>query len=139
MPFAMNKSPAIVLTRLDVQRLEKVMADIPAPLEMLEALEDELLRARVISHRQIPKDVVTMNSTVRFIDEASDREFVLTLVYPEQAGRPGTISVLAPVGMALLGLKIGQSINWQGPAGRPLRLKIIDVLYQPEANGDFHL
>ena len=117
----MNKSPAIVLTRLDVQRLEKVMADIPAPLEMLEALEDELLRARVISHKQIPKDVVTMNSTVRFIDEASDREFVLTLVYPDQAGRPGTISVLAPVGMALLGLKI------------------IDVLYQPEANGDFHL
>jgi len=135
----MNKSPAIVLTRLDVQRLEKVMADIPAPLEMLEALEDELLRARVISHKQIPKDVVTMNSTVRFIDEASDREFVLTLVYPDQAGRPGTISVLAPVGMALLGLKIGQSINWQGPAGRPLHLKIIDVLYQPEANGDFHL
>ena len=45
----MNKSPAIVLTRLDVQRLEKVMADIPAPLEMLEALEDELLRARVRS------------------------------------------------------------------------------------------
>ena len=98
----MNKSPAIVMTRLDVQRLEKVMAEIPAPLEMLEALE-------------------------------------LTLVYPDQAGRPGTISVLAPVGMALIGLKVGQSINWQGPAGRPLRLKIIDVVYQPEANGDFHL
>ena len=80
-----------------------------------------------------------MNSTVRFIDEASEREFVLTLVYPEQAGRPGTISILAPVGIALLGLKVGQSINWQGPQGRPLKLKIMDIVYQPEASGDFHL
>ena len=135
----MNKSPAIVMTRLDVQRLEKVLDNMQAPLDLLEALEDEVLRARVVSHKRIASDVVTMNSTVRFIDEASEREFVLTLVYPEQAGRPGTISILAPVGIALLGLKVGQSINWQGPQGRPLKLKILDIVYQPEASGDFHL
>ncbi|MAB23659.1 nucleoside diphosphate kinase regulator [Pseudomonas neustonica] len=135
----MNKSPAIVMTRLDVQRLEKVLDNMQAPLDLLEALEDEVLRARVVSHKRIASDVVTMNSTVRFIDEASEREFVLTLVYPEQAGRPGTISILAPVGIALLGLKVGQSINWQGPQGRPLKLKIMDIVYQPEASGDFHL
>ncbi len=135
----MNKSPAIVMTRLDVQRLEKVLDNMQAPLDLLEALEDEVLRARVVSHKRIASDVVTMNSTVRFIDEASEREFVLTLVYPEQAGRPGTISILAPVGIALLGLKVGQSINWQGPQGRPLKLKIMDILYQPEASGDYHL
>ena len=135
----MNKSPAIVMTRLDVQRLEKVLDNMQAPLDLLEALEDEVLRARVVSHKRIASDVVTMNSTVRFIDEASEREFVLTLVYPEQAGRPGTISILAPVGIALLGLKVGQSINWQGQQGRPLKLKIMDIVYQPEASGDFHL
>ncbi|SDS02150.1 nucleoside diphosphate kinase regulator [Halopseudomonas sabulinigri] len=135
----MNKSPAIVMTRLDVQRLEKVLDNMQAPLDLLEALEDEVLRARVVSHKRIASDVVTMNSTVRFSDEASEREFVLTLVYPEQAGRPGTISILAPVGIALLGLKVGQSINWQGPQGRPLKLKIMDILYQPEASGDYHL
>ena len=135
----MNKSPAIVMTRLDVQRLEKVLDNMQAPLDLLEALEDEVLRARVVSHKRIASDVVTMNSTVRFIDEASEREFVLTLVYPEQAGRPGTISILAPVGIALLGLKVGQSINWQGPQGRPLKLKIMDIVYQPEASGDYHL
>ncbi|MEH6491142.1 nucleoside diphosphate kinase regulator [Halopseudomonas sp.] len=135
----MNKSPAIVMTRLDVQRLEKVLDNMQAPLDLLEALEDEVLRARVVSHKRIASDVVTMNSTVRFIDEASEREFVLTLVYPEQAGRPGTISILAPVGIALLGLKVGQCINWQGPQGRPLKLKIMDILYQPEASGDYHL
>ncbi|GAA6130388.1 nucleoside diphosphate kinase regulator [Halopseudomonas sabulinigri] len=139
MPLAMNKSPAIVMTRLDVQRLEKVLDNMQAPLDLLEALEDEVLRARVVSHKRIASDVVTMNSTVRFSDEASEREFVLTLVYPEQAGRPGTISILAPVGIALLGLKVGQSINWQGPQGRPLKLKIMDILYQPEASGDYHL
>ncbi|HDY98199.1 MAG TPA: nucleoside diphosphate kinase regulator [Pseudomonas sabulinigri] len=135
----MNKSPAIVMTRLDVQRLEKVLDNMQAPLDLLEALEDEVLRARVVSHKRIASDVVTMNSTVRFTDEASEREFVLTLVYPEQAGRPGTISILAPVGIALLGLKVGQSINWQGPQGRPLKLKIMDIVYQPEASGDYHL
>jgi len=135
----MNKSPAIVMTRLDVQRLEKVLDNMQAPLDLLEALEDEVLRARVVSHKRIANDVVTMNSTVRFIDEASEREFVLTLVYPDQAGRPGSISILAPVGIALLGLKVGQSINWRGPQGRPLKLKIMDIVYQPEASGDFHL
>ena len=135
----MNKSPAIVMTRLDVQRLEKVLDNMQAPLDLLEALEDEVLRARVVSHKRIASDVVTMNSTVRFTDEASEREFVLTLVYPEQAGRPGTISILAPVGIALLGLKVDQSINWQGPQGRPLKLKIMDIVYQPEASGDYHL
>ncbi|PKM05327.1 MAG: nucleoside diphosphate kinase regulator [Gammaproteobacteria bacterium HGW-Gammaproteobacteria-6] len=135
----MNKSPAIVMTQLDVQRLDQVLAALDAPIDLLESLEGEMLRARVVSHKRIAADVVTMNSTVRFIDEASQREFVLTLVYPDKAGQPGTISVLAPVGIALLGLKTGQQIDWKGPNGRPLKLKIVDILYQPEANGDYHL
>ncbi|HDZ57631.1 MAG TPA: nucleoside diphosphate kinase regulator [Pseudomonas xinjiangensis] len=135
----MNKSPAIVMTQLDIQRLDKVLAGLEAPIDLLESLEEEMLRAKVVSHKRVKPNVVTMNSTVRFIDEANGKELVLTLVYPEQAGRPGTVSVLAHVGTALLGLAVGQSISWKGPNGRPLKLKVIDVLYQPEANGDYHL
>jgi len=139
MLFAMSKSPSIVLTRLDVQRLDEVLNTLDGPIDLLEALENEMLRAKVVSHKRVDPDVVTMNSKVRFVDETSGRELVLTLVYPNNAGKEGTISVLAPVGIALLGLKKGQSIDWTGPNGRPLKLKIIDIEYQPEASGDFHL
>src|SRR5690554_6844369 len=139
MLFAMSKSPSIVLTRLDVQRLDEVLNTMDAPIDLLEALENEMLRAKVVSHTRVAPDVVTMNSTVRFADETSGREMVLTLVYPDKAGRDGTISVLAPVGIALLGLKKGQSIDWTGPNGRPLKLKNIDIEYKLEASGDVHL
>lgn len=135
----MSKSPSIVLTRLDVQRLDEVLNTLDGPIDLLEALENEMLRAKVVSHKRVDPDVVTMNSKVRFVDETSGRELVLTLVYPDNAGKEGTISVLAPVGIALLGLKKGQSIDWTGPNGRPLKLKIIDIEHQPEASGDFHL
>src|SRR5690606_28605625 len=139
MLFAMSKSPSIVLTRLDIQRLDEVLDTLDGPIDLLEALENEMLRAKVVGHNSVGPDVITMNSRVRFADETSGREMVLTLVYPDKAGKEGTISVLAPVGIALLGLKKGQSIDWAGPNGRPLKLKIIDIEYQPEASGDFHL
>lgn len=139
MLFAMSKSPSIVLTRLDIQRLEEVLEASDGPVDLLEALENEMLRARVVSHTRVAPDVVTMNSKVRFVDETSGREMVLTLVYPSSSGADGTISVLAPVGIALLGLKKGQSIDWIGPNKRPLKLKIIDIEYQPESAGDFEL
>ena len=135
----MSKSPSIVLTRLDIQRLDEVLDSLDGPIDLMEALENEILRAKVVSHNSVGPDVITMNSRVRFVDESSGREMVLTLVYPDKAGGEGTISVLAPVGIALLGLKKGQSIDWTGPNGRLLKLKILDIEYQPEASGDFHL
>lgn len=135
----MSKSPSIVLTRLDIQRLDGVLDTNDGPVDLLEALEKEMLRARVVDHKRVAPDVITMNSTVRFMDEISGRERLLTLVYPDKAGQEGTISVLAPVGIALLGLKKDQSIDWIGPNKRPLKLKIVDIEYQPEAAGDFHL
>ena len=135
----MSKSPSIVLTRLDIQRLDEVLNSVDGPDDLLDALEHEIQRAKVVGHDRIPADVITMNSRVRFVDEASGREMVLTLTYPDKAGTEGTVSILAPVGIALLGLKKGQSIDWKGPNGRPLKLKIIDIEYQPEASGDFHL
>lgn len=139
MLFAMSKSPSIVLTRLDIQRLNEVLDTLDGPVDLLDALENEIQRAKTVGHDRVGADVITMNSRVRFTDETSGREMVLTLVYPEKAGAEGSISVLAPVGIALLGLKKGQSIDWTVPNGRQLKLKIIDIEYQPEASGDFHL
>jgi regulator of nucleoside diphosphate kinase len=104
----------------------------------MDLLWTELSRATVVDSSEIPSDVVTMNSTVRFVDDANGSEFELTLVYPHGAGAPGTVSVLAPVGSALLGLAIGQPISWQVPGGRKLQLRVLQVLQQPEATGEFH-
>ena len=84
---------------------------------------------------QIPADVITMNSTARFMDETSGKEFELTLVYPDDAlmSSDGTVSVLAPVGSALLGLSVGQAIEWPLPGGRKMSLRVLAVTYQPEA------
>lgn len=131
--------PNIVMTRLDAQRLDKLFDPMKYPLDSLEALEAEMARARVVSHKRVPPDVVTMNSTVRLLDETTAREFLLTLVYPHNAGGPDTVSVLAPVGVAILGLRIGQSIQWSSAQCRPLKLKVLDIPYQPEAHQEYHL
>jgi regulator of nucleoside diphosphate kinase len=129
-------SPAIILSRLDLERIEALLERDDAP--QAEALRAELDRAEVREPRDMPADVITMNSTARFVDEASGDEHEMTLVYPRDAGAPGTVSVLAPVGSALLGLRVGQSIDWSGPGGRPLRLRVLAVAWQPEAAREFH-
>lgn len=101
-------------------------------------LREELIRANVVESEEIGADIVTMNSTVRFVDEQSDKQYELTLVYPDQAGNPGTVSIFAPVGSALLGLSVGQTIEWQVPGGRQLRLRVDSVIDQPEAQRQFH-
>ncbi|WP_304640759.1 nucleoside diphosphate kinase regulator [Pseudomonas sp.] len=135
----MSKLPPIVMTRLDVQRLDRVLYALEAPLIVLESLESEIVRAKVVDPARVAPDVVTMNSVVRFRDEVTQREFILKLVYPDAAGHTGTISVLAPVGTALLGMKVGRSIDWKTTSDKPIRLTVLEILYQPEANGDFHL
>lgn len=135
----MMNMPNIVITRLDAQRLDTLFDPLKYPIDALEALENELARARIVSHKRIKPDVVTMNSTVRLLDETSAREFLVTLVYPHNAGSPDTVSVLAPVGTAILGLKIGQSIEWTSANCRPLKLKVLAIPYQPEAHEEYEL
>src|SRR5690606_41450562 len=125
MLFAMIKSPSIVLTRLDIQRLDEVLDSLDGPIDLMEALENEILRAKVVSHNSVGPDVITMNSRVRFVGESSGREIVLTLVYPDKAGSEGSIFVLAPLGIVLLGLKKVSSIYWSGPIGTTLTLKFL--------------
>ncbi|MCK0537111.1 nucleoside diphosphate kinase regulator [Alcanivorax quisquiliarum] len=132
----MNQPP-IIVSRLDVQRIEAILGDA-ADLDVADALEQELLRATLVAPADVPPDVVTMNSRVRCREEVSGREYTLTLVYPQDVGQ-GKVSVLAPVGAALLGLSVGQSIEWPGPGGKPLKMHILELEYQPEAEGDYKL
>ena len=132
-------TPPIVMSSLDWDRLDQLMAD-PANrrLPVAAALQRELDRARIVEPNEVPPEVVTMNSTIRFMDETSKAESELTLVYPVAAGAAGTVSVLAPVGSALLGLSVGQTIAWPMPGGRTAQLRVLEVLRQPEAMGEFH-
>jgi len=132
----------ILVTRHDLDRLHALIAGVVSErnAEAAEALESELARAQVVDPAEIPADVVTMNSRVRFVDETTGTEREATLVYPQEASASeGRISVLAPVGAALLGLRKGDSIDWPLPNGRTKRLRIVDVIWQPEAAGQYDL
>jgi regulator of nucleoside diphosphate kinase len=101
-------------------------------------LEAELERAVIVEPQEVPGSVVTMNSTVRFKLQPSGNEFCLTLVYPEDMdGSGGTISILAPVGCALIGLSQGDVIEWPKPGGGVLKVSIEEIVYQPEREGEF--
>jgi regulator of nucleoside diphosphate kinase len=105
----------------------------------LTRLEQELEWAQVVSPQDIPDDVVTMNSQARIRDLDSNEEMVFTLVFPIDADyERGRISVFAPIGTALLGYRAGDIIEWKVPGG-VRRLKVEEVLYQPESAGDYHL
>ena len=133
----------ITVTDNDRQRLGTLLQSQLA-LEMAERrqiddLDSKLERAQPVSPHQAPPDVVTMNSVVRLRDLETDEAEVYQLVYPEQARiAERRISVLAPVGTAILGHAEGSIVEWPVPGGR-CRLRIDEVIYQPERAGEFHL
>lgn len=130
----MSTLPPIILSSRDLARLERMLETATGPVA--EALEAELVRADVREPGAIPADVVTMNSQVVCVD-ADGAEQTVRLVFPNEAdAATGKVSVLAPVGAALLGLTAGQSIEWPLPGGRTTRMRVDRVLYQPEAAGD---
>lgn len=105
----------------------------------LKNLEQELNRARTVLPQEIPHDAITMNSTVLLSDLESGEEMTYTLVYPDEADlTKNRISVLAPVGTAILGYREGDIVDWEVPNG-VVRLKVEKVVYQPEAAGQFDL
>jgi regulator of nucleoside diphosphate kinase len=136
----MNARPNIVISSLDAERLEALLASLPKDTFPGRAeLEAELARAEIVDPKDIPSTVVTMNSTVRFSVASSTEQFTLTLVYPRDMDSSSSkISILAPVGSALLGLAQGDEIEWPKPGGGRLRVRIEEVLYQPERAGVFH-
>ncbi|MCC6396147.1 MAG: nucleoside diphosphate kinase regulator [Bacteroidetes bacterium] len=101
--------------------------------QYLKALREELDRATIVPADRIPADVITMNSKVILRDLDSREKITCTLVFPGQANiDKGCISVLAPIGTALIGYRVGDTIEWSVPAGKT-RFKVEEILYQPEA------
>ena len=128
----------IYITEADFEKLRRLVegrrSGAGRDSEYLDILEQELDRADVVEAEAIPQDVVTMNSEVRLKDLDSGEIKVYRLVFPSQARTENSISVLAPVGTALLGYRVGDVIEWRVPKGIR-RLKVLEVLYQPEAAG----
>jgi regulator of nucleoside diphosphate kinase len=128
----------ILITEKDLLRIKNILSY--QPTQEFENLELELDRAQIITDMQVPKDLVTMNSKVKFLSLPEKKEMIMTLVYPSDAKfSEGKVSVLASLGSAILGLRVGQEINWMFPDGKTRTLKIMEVLYQPEANQHWHL
>jgi len=136
----MARKPSITLSSLDVDRIEALMAGIPASAFPGKAdLQAELDRADVLAPEQMPADVVTMNSTVQFAIRETSKDFCLSLVYPrDMDGSADRISIFAPVGSALLGLSVGAELAWPGPGGKPMTVQVKQIVYQPESAGDLH-
>jgi len=135
----MTTAPSIIITKPDLQRLERLLDSLDDYGPAAEALEQELSRAQVVERSELPAGVVSMNSRVHCREESGGKDYHLTLVFPQDAGKDGTVSVLAPVGTALLGMTVGQHIDWPTPSGKVLKLILLEVEYQPEAAGVFYL
>jgi regulator of nucleoside diphosphate kinase len=130
---------SIIITNADRQRLGTVLERAREQglqrRRQLDDLEHELERAEVVDQAEVPADVITMNSTAILTDLDTGEKHEYTLVYPNGANaEEGRVSVLAPVGTAMIGYRVGDVINWPVPAGR-VRLRVDEVLYQPERVG----
>ncbi|TYT73581.1 nucleoside diphosphate kinase regulator [Desulfobotulus mexicanus] len=132
----------IYITEKDLERLERLVeaTDKRGKLgEHLERLMDELDRCEIVEPQNVPADAITMNSKVLLKDLATEKEAEWTLVFPGKADiAQNRISILAPAGIAMIGLRVGDVVTWPTQDGEK-RLKVEALLYQPEAAGDYHL
>jgi regulator of nucleoside diphosphate kinase len=140
----MARNGVIWLTAQDYNRLKHLLADLTRQSRGMQAgvetLEDILDLARIVQPEKVPGNVVTMNSRVLFEDVTTRENGTVTVVYPTDAdASSGRISVLSPVGAALLGEAEGAELELPLPHGQTRRIRINSVLYQPEAEGDFAL
>lgn len=131
--------PPLTLTDRDMARLRDIAQRYASSSlsSAAEALELELDRAEVVSADRVPADVVTMHTRFSCRNLESGKMYEFVLVYPHEAdAAEGRISVLAPVGLALIGLRVGSKIRWPLPDGRTTHLELLEVLHQPEAAGE---
>ncbi len=132
----------IFITQFDKDRLAELIAvaeGFGGDRRDLKSLKDELDRATIVSSQDVPSDVVTMNSRILLRDADTADERTVTVVFPKDADlAAGAISVLAPIGVAVLGYREGALVEWPVPSGTK-RFRIEKILYQPEAAGDLDL
>lgn len=133
----------IYVTAYDLKRLRELITEQKRinkeGKEYIESLETELERAQVVSPQDVPADAVTMNSRLVIEDLDSGDEMIFTLVFPEAADREKAhVSVLAPLGTAVLGYRVGDTFKWKVPDG-VVSYRVKGIQYQPEAAGDYDL
>lgn len=131
----------ILLTEFDRRRLQGLLHVLRKRSGIdawsLDALELELERAQIVPPERVPSDVVTMNSRVCLLDVESGARTTVSLVFPDtQATDASRVPVLSPLGLALLGCRVGDVMTWQTTQGLR-RLRVDSVVYQPEAAGEF--
>ena len=120
-------------------RLRSLIESLKTSREDIQSLRAELSHANMVAPADIPPDVITMNSRAQLRDLSDNELMTYTLVFPAKANADdGLISVLAPIGTAMLGQQVGNEFDWIVPGGT-IRLRVESVLYQPEAAGHFHL
>lgn len=131
--------PTIIINELDAERIDRLLEQPSfASLPVAAALNDELDRAQMCAPQDMPADVVTMNSQVKFRDLTTGEVRTRTLVYPANMTDSSTqLSVLAPVGAALIGLRVGDTIHWELPGGIATHLEVLELIWQPEAAGEY--
>ncbi|MDX9864886.1 MAG: nucleoside diphosphate kinase regulator [Anaerolineaceae bacterium] len=133
----------ICISAFDRERLQKLLSEARTTdyrkSEYLRKLHLEMERATIVQPKEMPGNVITLNSRVCLEDVETGEEEIYTLVFPEDADfLQGKISILAPIGTAMFGYEVGDTFEWDVPEGkRSLRVK--EILYQPEASGDYHL
>ncbi|MBY8245537.1 nucleoside diphosphate kinase regulator [Vibrio fluvialis] len=133
----MSTNHTIVVSTLDMDRISALLEQMPKLSPELEKLEDELDRATIKEPQEMPDNVVSMNSTVRFKFMGKEEIIQKNLVYPNEVKSNDDISIFAPVGSALLGLAAGQTLTWPMPGGAEKTIEILEVVHQPEREGDF--
>ena len=138
-----QRTSSIYVTEPDHHRLSALIESTRerngVDIQYLNKLEAELDRAEIVDPKEIPANVITMRSRVRLKDLVTGEANTYSLVFPTEADfNEGKISILAPVGTAILGYKSGDTIEWSVPSGLR-RIKVDEILYQPEAAGDYEL
>jgi regulator of nucleoside diphosphate kinase len=138
-----QRTSSIYITEPDYHRLSALIETTRerngVDREYINKLEAELDRAEIVDPKHIPADVITMRSKVRLKDLVTGEANTYSLVFPTEADfSEGKISILAPIGTAILGYKLGDIIEWPVPSGLR-RIKVDEIVYQPEATGDYEL
>jgi len=138
--YGMEKK--MILTFTDHQRLTGLieLASVNAAMpEIVESLYKSLMLAKMLPQERITEDIITMNSKLLLKDLSSGREAELTITYPKDAdSRERKVSVFSTIGAALLGRRVGDIVSWKVPAGTG-QFEILEIVYQPEAVGDYDL
>lgn len=125
-------TPHLLITSEDARRLRLLFDGNDAfnhhDYQQRQELEEEIERARIVPSHEMPSDVVIMHSRVRIVDMRTGEQLVYQIVYPHEANYAEMrISVLAPIGMALLGYRVGTEIEWKVPSGsRRLRIEAVE-------------